>query len=79
VTSSLLSVFTLWITNAFLGLFFPTLVAAIRITGTFFMFAVIGLGAVVFVYTQAPETRGRTLEEVEEDVTTGEIYVLSRH
>jgi MFS transporter, SP family, major inositol transporter len=34
---------------------------------------------VVFVYTQAPETRGRTLEEVEEDVTTGEIYVVSRH
>jgi MFS transporter, SP family, major inositol transporter len=74
-----ISVFVLWITNAFLGLFFPTLVAAIGITGTFFMFAVIGLGAVVFVYTQAPETRGRTLEEVEEDVTTGEIYVLSKH
>jgi major inositol transporter-like SP family MFS transporter len=74
-----ISVFVLWITNAFLGLFFPTLVAAIGITGTFFMFAVIGLGAVVFIYTQAPETRGRTLEEVEEDVTTGAIYVLSRH
>ena len=74
-----ISVFVLWITNAFLGLFFPTLVAAVGITGTFFMFAVIGLGAVVFVYKHAPETRGRTLEEVEEDVTTGEIYVLSKH
>jgi major inositol transporter-like SP family MFS transporter len=74
-----ISVFMLWITNAFLGLFFPTLVSTIGITGTFFMFAVIGLVAVVFVYRYAPETRGRTLEEVEEDVTTGEIYVLSRH
>ena len=73
-----ISVFVLWITNAFLGLFFPTLVAAVGITGTFFMFAVIGLGAVLFVYKHAPETRGRTLEEVEEDVTTGAIYVLSK-
>ncbi|WAC56391.1 hypothetical protein [Gordonia sp. SL306] len=29
--------------------------------------------AIAFIYTQAPETRGRTLEEVEDDVTTGAI------
>ncbi|GAB92944.1 sugar porter family MFS transporter [Gordonia rhizosphera] len=69
-----ISVFCLWMTNAFLGLFFPTLVEAIGITGTFFMFGVVGIFALIFVYTQAPETRGRTLEEVEEDVTTGAIY-----
>ncbi|AZG48466.1 sugar porter family MFS transporter [Gordonia insulae] len=69
-----ISVFCLWIANAFLGLFFPTIVEAIGITGTFFMFGVIGLFAIGFVYTQAPETRGRTLEEVEDDVTTGAIY-----
>ncbi len=69
-----ISVFCLWIANAFLGLFFPTLVEAIGITGTFFMFGVVGIFALIFVYTQAPETRGRTLEEVEEDVTTGAIY-----
>lgn len=69
-----ISVFCLWMTNAFLGLFFPTIVEAIGITGTFFMFGIIGLFALAFVYTQAPETRGRTLEEVEEDVTTGAIY-----
>ncbi|MFW0784109.1 sugar porter family MFS transporter [Gordonia sp. CPCC 206044] len=69
-----ISVFCLWMTNAFLGLFFPTLVNAMGITGTFFMFGVVGIFALVFVYTQAPETRGRTLEEVEDDVTTGAIY-----
>lgn len=69
-----ISVFCLWMANAFLGLFFPTIVEAVGITGTFFMFGVIGLAAIAFVYTQAPETRGRTLEEVEEDVTTGAIY-----
>ncbi|NDZ94199.1 sugar porter family MFS transporter [Streptomyces sp. SID6673] len=69
-----ISVFCLWMANAFLGLFFPTIVEAVGITGTFFMFGVIGLFAIAFIYTQAPETRGRTLEEVEDDVTTGAIY-----
>jgi sugar porter (SP) family MFS transporter len=68
------SVFVLWLTNAFLGLYFPTLVSAIGITGCFFGFAVVNLLALVFVRTQVPETRGRTLEELEEAVTTGRIF-----
>ena len=39
------------------------------------MFAVIGVAALVFVWTKVPETRGRSLEALEEDVTTGEIYI----
>lgn len=69
-----ISVFFLWITNAFLGLFFPTIMAAIGLTGTFFMFAGIGVVALIFIYTQVPETRGRTLEEIDEDVTSGVIF-----
>ena len=34
------------------------------------MFAVIGVAALVFVWTKVPETRGRSLEALEEDVTT---------
>ncbi|WP_432565414.1 sugar porter family MFS transporter [Kineococcus sp. SYSU DK003] len=68
------SVFVLWLTNAFLGLYFPTLVEAVGITGCFFGFAVVNFLALVFVRTQVPETRGRTLEELEEGVTTGEIF-----
>jgi sugar porter (SP) family MFS transporter len=68
------SVFVLWLTNAFLGLYFPTLVTTIGITGCFFGFAVINLLALVFAKTQVPETRGRTLEELEEAVTSGAIY-----
>ena len=64
-----------WTTNGFLALFFPSLVAGIGITGSFFLFAAIGVGALIFVYTQVPETRGRSLESLEEDVTTGQIYV----
>jgi len=68
------SVFALWIANAFLGLYFPSMVAAIGITGCFFAFAVVNLLALVFVQTQVPETRGRTLEELEEAVTSGAVH-----
>jgi MFS transporter, SP family, major inositol transporter len=69
------AVFFGWVTNGFLGLYFPTLVAGIGITGSFFLFAGIGVVALGFVYTQVPETRGRSLEALEEDVSTGQIYV----
>ncbi len=39
----------------------------------FFLFAVIGAIALYFVITQVPETRGRSLETLEEDVETGRI------
>lgn len=70
-----MAVFVLWVTNGFLGLYFPTLVASIGITGSFFLFAGIGVVSLLFVYTQVPETRGRSLEALEEDVASGQIYV----
>jgi sugar porter (SP) family MFS transporter len=73
-----ISVFVLWITNGILSLFFPSLVSAVGITGSFFLFAAINVVALVFVITQVPETRGRTLEALEEDVTTGAIYLVHK-
>ncbi|MDQ4491328.1 sugar porter family MFS transporter [Sinomonas sp. ASV486] len=72
------AVFALWVVNGFLSLYFPSMVAAMGITGTFFLFAVVGALALVFVITQVPESRGRTLEALEEDVTTGAIYLVHR-
>ncbi|ALU39489.1 MFS transporter [Kocuria flava] len=68
------SIFALWVANGVLSLYFPSLVDAVGITGTFFLFAGVGVLALVFVATQVPETRGRTLEALEEDVSTGAIY-----
>ena len=69
------SVFALWVTNGFLSLYFLSLVQWVGITGTFFLFAVVGALALLFMWRFVPETRGRTLEELEEDVTTGAIYL----
>ncbi|MBT2501739.1 sugar porter family MFS transporter [Curtobacterium sp. ISL-83] len=71
-----IAVFCLWIANAFLGLYFPTIVAATGITGTFFGFGIVGLLALFFIWKFVPESRGRTLEEVEEGVTTGNIFTV---
>jgi sugar porter (SP) family MFS transporter len=69
------SVFCLWIANALLGLYFPTIIAALGISGSFFGFAIVNALALLFVWRAVPETRGRTLEQLEEDVTTGAIYL----
>ncbi|UYQ77513.1 sugar porter family MFS transporter [Glutamicibacter sp. JL.03c] len=69
-----ISVFFGWGTNGVLTLIFPTLVTGVGITGSFFIFAGVGAVALYFVATQVPETSGRTLEALEEDVTSGSIY-----
>lgn len=69
------SVFVLWMTNSILGLFFPSIIAGLGLSSTFFVFAVLNVVAFLFVLRWVPETRGHTLEQLEEDVTTGEIYL----
>jgi major inositol transporter-like SP family MFS transporter len=62
-----IAVFVLWTVNAAISFAFPPLVAALGATLTFGLFALINLGSVFFVKRFAPETRGRTLEELEDD------------
>lgn len=59
----------LWVTNSVIALAFPTLIKALGF-GTFWLFAVIGVFAIWFVAVAVPETRGRTLEEIEDTFRT---------
>ncbi|MCM3652284.1 sugar porter family MFS transporter [Metabacillus litoralis] len=54
-----------WIVNFFVGLTFPILLDKIGLSTTFFIFVVLGIGALTFVKKFLPETKGFTLEQLE--------------
>jgi major inositol transporter-like SP family MFS transporter len=62
-----IAVFVLWTVNAAVSFAFPPTVAALGATMTFGLFALINFGSIFFVRKFCPETRGRTLEELEDD------------
>lgn len=68
------SVLVLWVANGVLALLVPSIVGAVGM-GLFAIFAVVNVFSFFFVLKFVPETRGRTLEELEEDVTTGAILL----
>jgi major inositol transporter-like SP family MFS transporter len=65
-----IAVFVLWTVNAAISFAFPPLVAALGATATFGLFALVNVGSIMFVKKFAPETRGRSLEELEDDFRT---------
>lgn len=66
-----ITVFCLWVVNAIITFSFPTIVATTGIQGAFLLFAVVGLGSLLFVKFMLPETAGRSLEQLEEDFASG--------
>jgi major inositol transporter-like SP family MFS transporter len=70
-----LTALVLWLANFAVSLTFPIAVAAVGISTTFFVFAVLNAAALVFVLMVVPETRGRSLEQLEEDFSTGAISI----
>jgi major inositol transporter-like SP family MFS transporter len=61
------AVFILWTTNTIISFVFPLLVGALGATLTFGLFALVNACSFFFVWKFCPETRGRTLEELEDD------------
>lgn len=60
-----IATFALWGGNFVVSRFFPVLVENISAANTFFIFAAIACVALIFVLTMVPETKGKTLEEIE--------------
>lgn len=58
-------VFFAWASNFMIGLCFPSLISGVGTTMTFFTFAICGAIALLVVFKWCPETKGRTLEELE--------------
>ncbi|TLM72740.1 sugar porter family MFS transporter [Pseudarthrobacter sp. NamB4] len=77
------SAFVLWIVNFLVGFGFPQLLAAIGLSNTFFVFAVLGVGAIAFAAKYVPETKDKSLEDLEhyfKNITPGkhEVHVSQR-
>jgi MFS transporter, SP family, major inositol transporter len=62
-----IAVFVLWTTNALISFLFPLVNGALGSTGTFGLFVLVNLVSIGFVARFVPETRGRSLEELEDD------------
>ena len=58
-------VFVLWMVNFLIGFFFPQMVSWIGISATFLIFVVLQIGAIFWVKRVVPETKGKSLEELE--------------
>jgi MFS transporter, SP family, major inositol transporter len=57
----------LWTVNTIISYVFPFMISTFGSSGTFAIFAVINVGSLIFNIMYAPETRGRSLEELEDD------------
>jgi SP family galactose:H+ symporter-like MFS transporter len=55
-----------WASNLLVSLTFLSLVGAIGRPFTFWLYAAVGVAAIVFVYFLVPETKGRSLEDIQQ-------------
>ncbi|MHC3757739.1 sugar porter family MFS transporter [Staphylococcus succinus] len=60
------SVFFLWIANFLVSLIFPILLGNIGLSNTFIIFAVLNVISIIFVKKFLPETKGKSLEDIED-------------
>lgn len=60
-----------WGSNFIVSLFFPVLLTSIGEGPVFLLFAVIGILAFVFVQRRVPETKGKSLEQIEAELRAG--------
>lgn len=69
------AVFALGTVNAAISFLFPIVIGALDCTGTFALFVLVNLGSLVFVAGCAPETKGRSLEELESGFRGGTVRI----
>ena len=60
----------LWVASFLLTYTFPFLNAGLGTGGTFLLYAVICFGGFLFVLRRIPETKGKSLEELEKELVS---------
>ena len=69
------AVSALWIACFILTFAFPLLQQTVGIAGTFWIYSAICFAGFAFVRAKVPETRGRSLEEIEEELGTAAVGI----
>lgn len=72
-----ITVFCLFMMNFLVGLLFPILFDAFGLSNTFFVFVGLGVLSLLFIKRFVPETKGRTLEEIEQSFRRSEERYLA--
>jgi hypothetical protein len=62
------SVVALWLGNFLLSLTFPVMVERLGVARCFWVYAGICLAGFLFILVRLPETRGKTLEQIEKEL-----------
>ena len=60
-----IAIFMLWIFDALVGAAFPVVLDQFGLSAAFFVFVFALIIAFIFAHTQIPETKGKSLEEIE--------------
>ncbi|HHN47967.1 MAG TPA: MFS transporter [Bacteroidales bacterium] len=68
-TAMALATTSLWVAAFGLTYTFPLLNKALNASGTFWLYAVISISGFLFILKKLPETKGRSLEEIEKSIT----------
>ncbi len=69
-TAMALATTSLWLASFGLTYTFPLLNKALNASGTFWLYAVISISGFLFILKKLPETKGRSLEEIEKSITS---------
>ena len=64
-----LSTFFLWVASFLLTYTFPILNETLQASGTFWLYGAICLAGFLFIRCKLPETKGKSLEEIEKELT----------
>ena len=59
---------SLWLASFVLTFTFPLLNSVLNASGTFWLYGLISLGGFIFVFKKLPETKGKSLEEIEKEI-----------
>jgi MFS family permease len=65
-----IAVSALWIASFVLTFTFPVILGAIGSAGAFWLYSAVCFCGLVFVWRRVPETKGRTLEQIEQGLET---------